>query len=64
VSPGQRLCQAFADTFEGGGWAEPLAWEDFDEAGQARWERAAARLAELTAQGGPMSPAELIGQSW
>lgn len=44
---GERLCQAFADTFEGGGWADAPVWSDFDERQQQRWQRAADRYAEL-----------------
>ena len=46
-TPGMLFCQAFADTFEGGGWAEAPIWENFDDEGKRRWERAAARHREL-----------------
>lgn len=40
-SLGERLCEAFAATFEGGGWADAPVWANFDARGQARYERAA-----------------------
>jgi len=44
---GQILQQAFADTFQGGGWIESPDWADFDDDQKARWDRAAWRLAEI-----------------
>jgi len=46
-TPGQLLCQAFSDTFNGGGWVDAPVWDDFDEDGQARYALAAARYEEL-----------------
>lgn len=40
-SDGERLCEAFAETFQGGGWADAPAWGDFDEGQQDRWNRTA-----------------------
>lgn len=40
-SNGERLCEAFAETFEGGGWADAPAWDDFDDRQQDRWNRTA-----------------------
>jgi hypothetical protein len=45
---GKLLCQAFSDTFNGGGWAEPPEWGDFDEDQQHRWQLAAQRFAEIS----------------
>lgn len=52
----ETLCQAFADTFEGGGWVDAPAWENFDDHGKERWSRAAKRFAELAASPAPPSP--------
>ena len=41
-SDGELLCEAFAETFEGGGWADAPVWNDFDERQQDRWNRTAA----------------------
>lgn len=41
LSAGLRLCEAFATTFEGGGWADAPEWADFDESQQRRWDRTA-----------------------
>lgn len=43
LEPGQLLQRAFADTFNGGGWAEAPDWADFDADEQARWAVAEAR---------------------
>lgn len=41
LSAGHRLCEAFATTFEGGGWADAPEWAEFDEDQQRRWDRTA-----------------------
>ena len=39
---GELLCQAFSDTFNGGGWADAPSWDDFDDDQKARWQLATA----------------------
>ncbi len=45
---GELLCEAFAETFNGGGWADAPVWADFDEEQQARWNAAAEWLASAS----------------
>lgn len=44
-TPGQHLQAMTAAFFNGGGWADPLAWDDFDADGQQQWEAFAKNIA-------------------
>ena len=48
---GKLLAQAFADTFNGGGWADPPVWDDYDDEQKARWQGAAEQMAQALRQG-------------
>jgi hypothetical protein len=44
LTPGQHLLAITAAFFNGGGWADPLTWENFDDEGHARWEAKAEKI--------------------
>jgi len=37
-TPGQHLQAISAAFFSGGGWVDPLTWDDYDAGGHAKWE--------------------------
>ena len=52
---GRQVQQAFADTFNGGGWADSPSWDDFDDDQKAHYDLAAERILALIA------PAQTLG---